>query len=229
MPDKDLKPGAADPLFVLIALVFASAVASRFDHLTAQIPDHLHVALLFSAFPLLLVTGYYEGRIDHGAPGFPLWMRIQSRPLKWALTLGFTYLTILLVQTLGWEFGPFDPSPPLEWPLATRAAWFAMFSFGMFFANYLATAEVLIPVLRLLTWPARRLPPPLAVVLVISLGLGLGTLALQLTSSADNESSLVARARSLLADPARGAILTVVLTTVPVLLAPLLHLGRRKT
>lgn len=223
MPDKDLKPGAADPLFVLIALVFAFAVASRFDHLTALLPDHVHVALLFAAFPLLLVAGYYEARIDHGSPSFPLWIRIQSGPLKWSLTLGFTFLAILLVQTLDWEFGPVDPSPPLEWPLAGRAAWFAMFSFGLFFANYLVTVEFLIPVLRLLTWPARLLPPTIAVVLVISLGLGLGYLALQQVSAADVDSSLVARARSLLADPSHGAILTVALTTVPVLLAPLLR------
>ena len=219
--DKDLQPGAATPLFVLTALIFAFAVASRFDVLAAELTDHVHTALLWAAGPLLLVTGYYESRIDHGSSSFPLWMQIQSRSLKWALTLGATYLVILVVQTLDWEFGPVDPSPPLEWPLAARAAWFAMFTFGMFFANYLATVEFLIPILRVLAWPARRLPAPLAVLLMLSLGFGLTTLALSL-GGGDSDTSLVARARSLLADPTGGTVLTVALATVPALLAPLL-------
>jgi len=224
--DKDLQPGAATPLFVLTALIFAFAVASRFDVLTAQIPDHVHTALLWASGPLLLVTGYYESRIDHGSSSFPLWIQIQSSSLKWALTLGATYMVILLVQTLGWEFGPIDPSPPLEWPLEARAAWFAMFSFGMFFANYITTVELLVPVLRLLAWPARRLPAPLAVLLMLCLGLGLAYLALLLGGD-DSKASPVARARSLLADPTSGAILTVALATVPALLAPLFGLLRR--
>jgi hypothetical protein len=223
--DKDLQPGAATPLFVLTALIFSFAVASRFDVLTAELPAHVHAALLWSAGPLLLVTGYYESRIDHGSSSFPLWIQIQSRSLKWALTLGATFLVILLVQTLDWEFGPVDPSPPLEWPMEARAAWFAMFTFGMFFANYIATVEFLLPILRLLAWPARRLPAPLAVLLMLSLGFGLTTLALSL--GGDSDTGLVARARSLLADPTGGAILTVSLATVPALLAPLFSRSRR--
>lgn len=225
--DKDLQPGAGTPLFVLTALIFTVAVASRFDVLTARIPGHVHAALLWSAGPLLLVTGYYESRIDHGSSGFPLWMQIQSRSLKWALTLGATYLVILLVQTLDWEFGPMDPSPPLEWPLEARAAWFAMFTFGMFFANYIATAEILVPILRVLAWPARHLPASLAVLLMLCLGFGLTHAALSLGGAADGDTSLVARARSLLADPTGGAILTVALATVPALLAPILVRSRR--
>jgi hypothetical protein len=227
MPDQGrLDAHALDPLFALIALVFAAGVVSCFDVVAAVVPPAVHAGLLVAAFPLILITGYFESRIDHGDAGtnFPLWMRIRSRSLKWALTLGFTYLVIVLVQTLDWELGPIDPSPPLEWPPAARAAWFGGFSFGMFFANYLTTTSFLVPVLRALAWPARLLPTVLAVLLMTALGLGLGYGALQLVAAADAPAAdnLVARARSLFADPTVGVLVTVALSTLLAILGALL-------
>lgn len=221
-----LEARALAPIFSLIALVFAAGVVSRFDLAAARIPDLAHGALLVAALPLILITGYLESRIDHDGPAsFPLWMRIQSRSLKWALTLGFTYLAIVVVQTLDWEFGPMDPSPPLEWPPQVRAAWFAMFTFGMFFANFLATTEVVVPVLRVVTWPARLLPTLLAVLLLAGVGLGLAWLifhALEGTAGV----ALLDHVRTLLADPTSGTLVTIAFILVPLLLGAFFG-GRR--
>ena len=224
--DRTLKAEALAPLFALTALIFAAGVASRFDLLAARIPAVAHAALLSAALPLLLVTGYFESRIDHGGPAeFPLWMRISSRPLKWALTLGFTYLVITIVQTLDWELGPIDPSPPPEFPPAARAAWFAMFSFGMFFANYLATTSVLIPILRVVTWPARLLPTALALLLLVALGLALAWFVLAFAADTP-AAALFEQTRALLSDPVSGVLATTALAVVPALLG--LFLGRRR-
>lgn len=225
-PRDALSADALAPVFALVALVFAAGVVSRFDLAAARLPDLAHGALLGAAPPLILVTGYLESRVDHGGPaGSPLWMRMRSRPLKWALTLGFTYVTIVAVQTLDWELGPIDPSPPLAWPPAQRAAWYAMFSFGMFFANFLVTTEVAVPILRALTWPARLLPTALAVPLLVALGLGLDALIVR--ALADSAAAgLLEQARSLLRDPTTGALVTTAVVFVPLLLGGLL--GRRR-
>ena len=55
-----------------------------------------------------------------------------------------------------------------------RAAWFAMFTVGMFFPNYLAATSSLIPALRALTAPLRKLPSAVAVVIATVLGVGAG-------------------------------------------------------
>ena len=88
----------------------------------------------------------------------PLWMRITSRPVKLSFTFAFTYLAVVVLQTWALSIGPIDPSPPAEWALGQRAMWFGTMSVGMFFPNYLATTAILIPVLRAITAPFRRLP-----------------------------------------------------------------------
>lgn len=65
-------------------------------------------------------------------------------------------------------------SPPTAWPETQRAAWFAMFTGGMFFPNYLAATSTLIPGLRGLTAPLRKLPSVVAVAIATVLGVGLG-------------------------------------------------------
>jgi hypothetical protein len=206
------------PMFVLTALLHAAAVASRFDVLHAMLPAAVHAAALWVHFPLLLISGYYESRLDYGPAmtGFPLWMQIRSGPVKWSLTLAFTYLAIVTVQTFDWSFGPLDPTPPLVWPPLQRALWFFGFSFGMYFANYLATTKFVVPVLRGIAKPMRWLPTPVAVLVLALLGLGLGYLALQALTLAD----------SLRSDPT-----TVVAIVAAALLAPLLlaSLARKTT
>lgn len=180
-----MRPERLAPLFVLTALLHAAAVATRYDVIFVMLPASVHTAVLLAQLPLLLITGYYESRLDHGTtmPGLPLWMQIRSRPVKWSLTLAFTYLAIVALQSFDLSFGPVDPTPPAAWPPLQRALWFLGFSFGMFFANWLTTARFVVPALRLLSKPMRWLPAPLAVLLLALLGLGLGLLALQAIES----------------------------------------------
>lgn len=171
-----LSPRALAPFFSLLALFHFLAIATRFDFVALFVPDVVASAILLAHFPLLLVAGWFEGRIDYGdtIADFPLWMRIRSRPVRMAFTFAFTYLAIVILQTWDIGIGPIDPTPPTEWPLGQRAMWFAMMSCGMFFPNYLATASLLIPVLRAVTKPFHRLPAVVALALLSIAGTALG-------------------------------------------------------
>lgn len=169
-----LKPRALAPFFILTAVFHFASVASRFDWIAAQIPAEVQAAILFAQLPLLLVEGYFEGRLDYGPGVGPLWMRIKSQPVKISFTFAFLFLVCVVMQTYDISLGPIDPTPPKEWPDAQRAAWFAMFTAGMFFPNYLAAASTLIPALRAITAPLRKLPSIVAVILASVVGVGFG-------------------------------------------------------
>lgn len=182
MRKKDLSPGAVAPFFWLTTLLFAAAVLSRFDGFAGLIPPALHVAALWACFPLLLVAGALEGRIDYGPamPGLPLWMTIGSRPVRWTFALALTYLGLVALQAFEVSLGAVDPRAPEVWPQPQRLLWFLGFSFGMSFANFLAAAGALVPALRVTTAPFSRLPWGLGLGLLTALGVGLGAGAIQL-------------------------------------------------
>jgi len=169
-----VKPSTLAPLFILTGLFHALSVASRFDVVAAQIPESVSAAIMFAQLPLLLVEGYFEGRLDYGPGVGPTWMRIKSQPVKIAFTFAFLYLVTVIMQTWQISLGPIDPTPPKEWPTAQRAGWFAMFTAGMFFPNYLAAASSLIPALRAITAPLRKLPAIVALVIASLVGVGAG-------------------------------------------------------
>lgn len=175
-----MKPGRVAPLFGLLALFFAAAVLSRFDQIATKIPEAVHGAALMASFPLLLVAGAIERRVDHGVrKDFPLWMQIDSRPIRWTFTFALAYLAIVLIQAFDVSVGPIQADPPQEWPQPQRLLWFLMFSFGMSFVISMSAANWLIPALRIVTAPFARLPPVLGMTLLGALGGGLGWLALQ--------------------------------------------------
>ena len=178
-----MKPGTLAPLFVLTALLHAASVATRFDVVAAELPSTLVAAILFAQLPLLLVEGYFEGRLDYGPGVGPVWMRIKSRPVKLAFTFGFLYLVIVVMQTWNISLGPIDPTPPKEWPTTQRALWFGGFTAGMFFPNYLAASGSLIPALRTLTSPLRKLPTAVAVIIASVVGVAAGWGAMVLVDS----------------------------------------------
>lgn len=184
---KRLEPKTVAPLFGVLTLFFAAAVMSRFDEVAKQIPPEVHGAALLASFPLLLVAGAIERQVVHGErlKDFPLWMQIESRPIRWTFTLALTYLGIVGLQVFDVSFGVFDPNPPEAWPPMQRLAWFVVFSFGMSFANFIAASAVLIPALRIITAPFSRLPAALALTLVGLAGAGLGWLALQALTKKD--------------------------------------------
>lgn len=171
-----LAPETLAPFFALAALFHLGCIATRYDEVARRMPPGVAAGLLVATFPLLFVAGYFESRLDYGGKleSLPLWMQIDSRPVKAAFTFAFTYLSIVLLQTFDIAIGPIDPTPPESFPPATRALWFAGFSVGMCFPNYLATTSLLVPPLRGLGRIGGKLPAPVAVVVLGALGGAVG-------------------------------------------------------
>jgi len=215
-----VKPSTLAPLFILTGLFHALSVASRFDVVAAQIPESVSAAIMFAQLPLLLVEGYFEGRLDYGPGVGPTWMRIKSQPVKIAFTFAFLYLVTVIMQTWQISLGPIDPTPPKEWPTAQRAGWFAMFTAGMFFPNYLAAASSLIPALRAITAPLRKLPAIVALVIASLVGVGAGYGAVMAFGSAklgEHIGSAQALWQSLQENPTIALPLALAMTWVPIL------------
>ncbi len=169
-----MAPKKLAPFFVLTALFHIASVASRFDVVAEKIPASAQAGILFAQLPLLLVGGYFEGMLDYGEGVGPVWMRIKSRPVKWSFTFAFIFLVTVILQTWDISLGPLDPTPPKEWPMAQRAGWFAMFTAGMFFPNYLAATSTLIPALRAITSPLRKMPKVVATAIASVIGVAAG-------------------------------------------------------
>lgn len=219
MAKQDLTQRSVAPLFVLLTLVFAAAVLSRFDAFAARIPGQVHGAMLAASFPLLLIAGAVERRVAYDtSPSMPLWMRIDSRPIKYTFTLALTYLAIVALQAFDVELGVIDPSPPEVWPQQQRLLWFVGFSFGMSFANYLVAAGVLIPALRLVTAPFSRLPGVVGMPLVALLGLGLGWLSLGALARAEEVRAIAGYVEALKEQPAVAIAVAVALVVGPIVI-----------
>jgi hypothetical protein len=126
---QDLEAAAVAPLFWLFALVFAAMVLSRFDGFAGQVPVQAHAALLWASFPLLLVAGALEGRIayDEHTGRMPLWMAIDSRPVRYTFALALTYFGLVALQAFDVSLGVVDPRAPAEWPPTQRLVWFLGF------------------------------------------------------------------------------------------------------
>jgi hypothetical protein len=186
------------------------------------------MAVMIVQFPLIVLSGYFEGRLDHGAAAdFPTWMKIRSRPVRLALTFGFVYVACVAMQTWQVALGPIDPTPPLQWPTAQRAAWFAMFTVGMFFPCYLAATALLLPVVRTLTAPLRALPGPIGGVLALALGGAIGIAAFAAVTSTRVAAFVDAIRAAFAASPSLALAITLATTLAPLALGLVLVLGRR--
>lgn len=170
------KASSLAPFFLLTALFHAACVATRFEEVAAVLPAGVAGGLLIATFPLLFIEGYFESRIDYGnrLDSLPLWMRIDSRPVKMSFTFAFTYLAIVVLQTWDISIGPIDPTPPPEWPVARRAQWFGTMTLAMFFPNYLAATSTLVPGLRFVGKLFHELPPYVGVGVLGTVGVGVG-------------------------------------------------------
>ncbi len=177
-----MQPRVVAPYFVLAALVHAAAVATRFPDLAAKLPAGAADAIMVAQLPLVVLSGYFEGRLEHGPAlkGLPLWMTIKSRPVKLAFTTAFIYVTIVAAQTFHVSLGPADPAAPDSFPLQQRVLWFVMFTAGFFAIYYMAATALFVPILRAVTRPLRPLPTPIGalVALVVGGAAGMGLLAL---------------------------------------------------
>lgn len=215
-----MPPSAFAPYFLLAALVHLAGIATRFDALAAKLPPVVGPALMVAQFPLLLLSGYFESRIEYEetSADFPLWMKIKSKPVKLAFTFAFIFIALVPLQTWDVSIGPLDPTPPLSFPLQQRALWFGMFTVGMFFPFYLAATGALVPVLRIVTWPLRLLPPVVAGLLALVAGGGLGVVVLALVSS-QRVGAFVGQIRDAYrANPAIGLVVSALALVVPYLI-----------
>jgi len=205
------------PYFMVAALVHLAGIATRFDALAAKLPAVVGPALMVAQFPLLLLSGYFESRTEYEETNadFPLWMKIKSKPVKLAFTFAFIYIALVPLQTWDVSIGPLDPTPPLSFSLQQRAMWFTMFTVGMFFPFYLAATGALVPVLRIVTWPLRMLPPIVAGLLALAAGGGLGVVVLAVVSS-QKVGTLVGQIRDAYrANPAVGLMVSALTLVVP--------------
>ncbi len=219
-----VRPLALAPLFIVTALLHAIAIATRFPDLAQLLPPELAPTILLLTFPLLMLEGYAEGRIDYGESSvdLPLWMKIDSRPVRWSFTLAFTYLGVVALQTWDLSIGPLDPAAPDGAPLAMRAQYFGMMTLVMWFPNYLAACSVFIPALRLVTTPFRWLPTLVSLLLLPLVGLAIGEGALYLLDDLGGASLYAGVQQAIQDDP----VLTIGAMVGGVLLPSLLSLVR---
>lgn len=186
------KPSTLAPFFALTAVFHAACVASRFDEVAKMLPTGIAGGLLIATFPLIFIEGYFESRLDYGKQmdSLPLWMKIDSRPVKMSFTFAFTYLGIVILQTWDVGIGPIDPTPPPEWPLAQRAQFFGTMTLAMFFPNYLAATGFFVPGLRFLGKLFHKLPAYAGIGILGVVGIGVGYGVGMLLSSAGATSTV---------------------------------------
>ena len=100
--------------------------------------------------------------------------------------------------------------------------WFAMFTAGMFFPVYLAAAGVLIPVLRVVTAPLRKLPDLAGGLVAIVVGGGLGVLVMSALHSVAIGDFILRIQTTIAANPAVSVGITLATTLGPLLLGAIL-------
>ncbi len=157
------KPLLHSVFWGLFSLFSAASILTRFDLFAPYIPSHLLSFVLFFHGPIVFMTGYLEANVhaeDHDLP----------RLFRLAVTLAFTFLSVVCFQELDIGFGPIDPTPPAAFPPLQRLAWFLTFSFGMGFANFMAADNLLLPVVRGLVRPFRKAILPVGLLLSGTMG-----------------------------------------------------------
>ena len=212
-----IAPKTVAPFFLVVALINAGAVATRFDLVAKKLPPGAAFAVMLAVVPLLVLGGYFEGRIDYDETlaSLPMWMRIKSVPVKLAFTFGFMYLTCIALQTWNVSIGPVNPNPPDTFPPATRAMWFGIFTAGMFFPFYLAATSILIPILRLLTKPFRAMPGFAGALASLVLGGMIGVLVLTAVTSSKLGAFIKSIKDFINSDPAIAIGVTLATTLIP--------------
>jgi hypothetical protein len=223
-----LDPSRLAPFFSFAALLHAATIVTRFDEVARQLPPIVASSVLLGTVAMLFVEGYFEARLDYGPTlaELPLWMRIKSGPVKAAFTFAFTYLAIVALQTWDISIGPIDPTPPPEMPLETRAMWFGMFTFGMFFVNYMAATSILIPFFRTITKPLHALPGVVGAAIASVVGVGAGWGLSELVASVLLQDQVGAAQDSwaqITSAPAVAVPIALAITLVPILVGLVLE------
>ena len=184
MSATQLPPERLRVFFSITALLHAAAIVSAFPVLEARLPSWLPATILWAHFPILFLGGYLQGRAASGSSGGqPSWMQIEGRA-RLSFALAVSYLFIIVLKTYEISLGPVDPLQAPSAALYGRASWYAIWSLGASGLLAMGPAATLVSALRLLTAPARRLPPVLGVTLSLLMGLAVGYGALRLVASA---------------------------------------------
>jgi hypothetical protein len=222
-------PARVAPYFAFAALIHVVSVATLYDKLAAKLPAAAASAIMVAQFPLLLLSGFLEGRVDHGTDmeGFPA-KEIRARPIKAAFTFPFIYLCLVIMIVLDVSAGPIDPRPPLGWPEAQRVLWFAGFSLGMSFVFFLAAEKILIPVLRLITYPLQRLGLVPGAGAAVVLGAALGIVVFAVVTSSDLGDFVASLKASLIANPPLYIGVALACVFVPLIIGILLERRRSR-
>ena len=197
--------------FAFTALLHLAGVLSRYDQIYSELPAVVHASLLCGQLPLLLVEGYFLDRcLNSGRKGFPAWMALPRGPVRWSLALAVTYLGLFVLQTWSLEIGVFDPTPPAGWPEAQRLGWFLGFSVLASFPAYMFATSAMLPVLRVLVWPLRRLPTALALLIaaLVGSGLSVGVLSLVDAEKSDAFREIAGLVEALRSHPLEGLVMT---------------------
>lgn len=195
----------------LAVLVFA--LASRCPPVAALGPSWASKAVIALVGAVLFVVGLIERSTERSGPG-ALWMQLP-RPLGLCLAAGMSFFTTVFAQELGVSLGPVDPSFPAAVPVATSTMWFLMFTVGFLGIGMMAAPSLMVPLLRVLTWPLSKAPTSIAV----PLGLLVGALfsgALVAGAAAPSVVELTNRVRAAFdANPTAGTLFLVGIGVVP--------------
>lgn len=203
-----------------LLLVLVAAIATRFAPFSQALPGWLPSAVTGVVGGVLLIVGLLERRLPHGEVG-PLWMRVP-RPVSLCLAAGLSYFTTVLAQTLGLSLGPVDPTFPTTVPTQTAAVWFFMFTIGFLGIGMMSAPALMVPLVRVLTWPFARAPLAVGVAVAVVAG---ATFSVAFVTGAQSPLvvELIARWRALFDEnPTWSTVLLVGIAVVPQVVGALL-------
>jgi hypothetical protein len=104
--------------------------------------------------------------------------------------------------------------------------WFGMFTFGMFFVNYLAATSILIPFFRAVTKPLRAMPGVVGAAIASIVGVGVGWGLSELVASVLLQDQVAAVQDSwaqVTSAPAVAVPIALAITIVPILVGLVLE------
>lgn len=148
---------------LLAALIIATCTAGRYPPIAEALPGFVVDGFALVGFALGAAAAA-EARLPRGSVG-PLWMRVKAAP-RLACALGVSYITTVIAQTLGISLGPVDPTFSATAPGGVNAMWFFVFTLGFTGIGMMSAPSLVLPVLHPPARLLRRMPLPLAVLLL---------------------------------------------------------------
>lgn len=147
-------------VFTGFQVVLALAIASRFPPIAVRLPPGTAPIVVTLVGAVLLMVGLLERRLPRRKVG-PLWMRVAPG-VGLTVSLGLTFFTTLVAQVLGVSLLTADPTVAFGTPSITAFNYF-MWTIGFSGVGIFFATPIMVPLLRVLTWPVKRLPLAAAV------------------------------------------------------------------